>query len=265
MTLLVLGGTGEAKRFARSLHERGLSLIYSVAGILPGPALPFTVRSGGFSHLGSDSVSGLAHYLQDQRITAIADLTHPYAAAMSRHAQAAGERVGIPCWRYQRPAWKPEPADDWRYLADEEALLEQLMAFNRPLFTIGQSAYTLLDRKHRQPAHQHWTIRSGLPPQPGAMAHNLTAIQALGPFALADEQALLQRYRIDCLVAKQSGGAATEAKLIAAREAKLPVLFLQRPRLPEVSREFDDLDAFIRFCSPLQANQKRSKDLPNAK
>ncbi|MEE1562692.1 MAG: precorrin-6A/cobalt-precorrin-6A reductase, partial [Alphaproteobacteria bacterium] len=35
--------------------------------------------------------------------------------------------------------------------------------------------------------------------------------------------------RINVLVAKMSGGTATEAKIIAAREARIPVLFLSRP------------------------------------
>src|SRR5579883_3328502 len=51
-----------------------------------------------------------------------------------------------------------------------------------------------------------------------------------GPFALEGERELLRRHRIDVLVAKASGGLATEAKLVAAREAGLPVVMLRRPK-----------------------------------
>jgi len=50
-----------------------------------------------------------------------------------------------------------------------------------------------------------------------------------GPFSLAGERALIRRHRIEALVAKASGGAATFAKIEAAREANLPVVMVRRP------------------------------------
>jgi len=50
-----------------------------------------------------------------------------------------------------------------------------------------------------------------------------------GPFTVAEERHVLQRHAIDVLVCKASGGAATEAKLIAAREISLPVVMVRRP------------------------------------
>ncbi len=51
-----------------------------------------------------------------------------------------------------------------------------------------------------------------------------------GPFTLAGERELLRRHAIDVLAVKASGGSATEAKLIAAREVGLPVVMLRRPK-----------------------------------
>jgi precorrin-6A/cobalt-precorrin-6A reductase len=50
-----------------------------------------------------------------------------------------------------------------------------------------------------------------------------------GPFALADELALMQAFGIDLLVTKASGGAATQAKITAAHRLKIPVLLIRRP------------------------------------
>ena len=50
-----------------------------------------------------------------------------------------------------------------------------------------------------------------------------------GPFAVEDERALLRTHAIDVLVTKASGGGATYAKLVAARQLGLPVLMIRRP------------------------------------
>jgi precorrin-6A/cobalt-precorrin-6A reductase len=53
----------------------------------------------------------------------------------------------------------------------------------------------------------------------------------------------MQRYDVDVLVSKNSGGSVVAAKLEAARLLKIPVLMLERPRLPVADREFDDIVA----------------------
>ncbi len=50
-----------------------------------------------------------------------------------------------------------------------------------------------------------------------------------GPFHDTAEHALLVQHRIDVIVAKNSGGAATYGKIAAARRLGLPVIMLQRP------------------------------------
>ena len=50
-----------------------------------------------------------------------------------------------------------------------------------------------------------------------------------GPFSLLDERRHIERHAIDMLVCKASGGTATEAKIIAARERGLPVIMVRRP------------------------------------
>jgi precorrin-6A/cobalt-precorrin-6A reductase len=50
-----------------------------------------------------------------------------------------------------------------------------------------------------------------------------------GPFTIESECDLLARHAITVLVTKASGGAGTEAKLIAARRAGVPVIMIRRP------------------------------------
>jgi precorrin-6A/cobalt-precorrin-6A reductase len=65
-----------------------------------------------------------------------------------------------------------------------------------------------------------------------------------GPFSLAEERHLLQRHGIEVLVCKASGGAATEAKLGAARELSLPVIMVRRPP-PEPGASVDTVEAAL--------------------
>ncbi|HEY1995822.1 cobalt-precorrin-6A reductase [Paraburkholderia sp.] len=223
--ILLLGGTGDALQIARQL---GPEHVYSLAGLGKVPTeLCCAVRVGGFG--GAD---GLARYLKEAHITLLIDATHPYAAQISSHASSASRAAGIPCWALRRPAWQAQPDDDWRMVDSWAELSTVLNPFARPLFTLGREPLAHLDEI---PAHQYWTIRC-LDAHPGN-AH-ARIIDARGPFTLDGERDLVATSRIDVIVSKNSGGAATEAKLDVAREHGLPVIMLRRPSLPQVEREF---------------------------
>ncbi|MGK0500596.1 MAG: precorrin-6A/cobalt-precorrin-6A reductase, partial [Oceanicoccus sp.] len=109
MNLLILGGTADGRKLATSLHQQGVSVIYSVAGLVRMPDVDCQVVSGGFSQFG-----GLISYIKQQSITAILDVTHPYAQIMSATAVDVAKACDIPCWRFHRAAWQPEAGDNWQ-------------------------------------------------------------------------------------------------------------------------------------------------------
>ena len=223
--LLLLGGVGEALAIARHLPP---THIYSLAGLGRVPDdLACAVRVGGFG-----GAAGLAAFIRDQGIELLLDATHPYAAQISRNAAQAAQSSGIPCWALRRPGWQAEAGDDWREVADWSDLMVALRAFKRPFFTLGREPLAHLQAI---PAWQHWTVRC-LESQPDA--DRAEVIGDRGPFTLDAERALFQRLGCDVLVSKNSGSAATEAKLQVARERGLPVLVLRRPVLPAVERVF---------------------------
>jgi precorrin-6A/cobalt-precorrin-6A reductase len=57
-----------------------------------------------------------------------------------------------------------------------------------------------------------------------------------GPFTLENERNLLINHQIDLIVSKNSGGEATYAKILAARELGIPVVMIQRPPTPPVEQ-----------------------------
>ena len=54
-----------------------------------------------------------------------------------------------------------------------------------------------------------------------------------GPFDKNSEKQLLDKHNIDTVVSKNSGGNATYAKIIAARELGIKVMMVKRPMLPQ--------------------------------
>jgi precorrin-6A/cobalt-precorrin-6A reductase len=231
MRILMLGGIGEAAKLAGVLAPVH-AVTYSVAGKGRSPNLLCPVRSGGFGGSG-----GLAVFLRDNGIELLIDATHPYAAQISRNAVEASRSTGIPLWAYRRPPWWPEADDDWRLVADWAEMRTVLREFNRPFFAIGLEP---LRHVADIPLGQHWLVRC-LAAEPPALSR-LTLLCATGPFSLKQELMLLRDYRIDVLVAKNSGGGAVEAKLAAARQLNIPVVMLDRPMLPVADRIFTDVE-----------------------
>lgn len=95
MTVLVLGGTGEARALAARLETAGVAYLSSLAGRVRNPRLPVgEVRIGGFG-----GVEGLQQYLRGNGIDRVVDATHPFAARISGNAAtacaAAGDRKSV--------------------------------------------------------------------------------------------------------------------------------------------------------------------------
>ncbi|WP_405577397.1 cobalt-precorrin-6A reductase [Streptomyces sp. NBC_01190] len=222
--VLILGGTAEARALADALAgDPALDVVSSLAGRTDQPRLPAgRSRSGGFG-----GAAGLTAWLRAERIHAMIDATHPFAAEISRHAAAAATAADIPLLALRRPGWTPGPGDRWHW-ADtvrHAATLAPALG-SRAFLTIGRQELAvfagldlhLLARMVRDPT----------PPLP----RNCRVLLARGPFTLAGESALLREHRIDLLVTKDSGGGATAPKLAAARASGIPVLIIRRPPPP---------------------------------
>lgn len=230
MRLLVLGGTSEAAALADALARRaGIFAIVSLAGRTPHPApSPLPRRIGGFG--GAD---GLRAWLKAERIAAVVDATHPFAAQMSRHAAEACGETGIPLLAFRRPPWRRRMGDEWIEVDTTEKAVRALGVEPRRVFlTLGRSQLAAFAAA---PWH-HYLVRAiGAPSDIDALPlHRLLLSQ--GPFRRADEQALMREEGVEILVSKNSGGEATYAKVEAARHLGLPVVMIRRPAKPAVAQ-----------------------------
>lgn len=224
MRLLILGGTGEAAALARTAQQRfgdRIEMISSLAGRTREPAaLPGQVRTGGFG-----GAEGLERYLRDTRIDLVVDATHPYATQISANARAACEAVGVPRLMLLRPPWTKQAGDKWIVVSDAAEAARRIPEFGgRAFLSLGSgdtSAFAGLDGVFLL---LRVAERPDRPPLPGA-----ELIVGRGPFREVDERSLLTEWRIDVVVSRNSGGAATRGKIAAARRLAIPVIMIERP------------------------------------
>jgi precorrin-6A/cobalt-precorrin-6A reductase len=226
--ILILGGTTEARRLAERLAgRRDLAVTLSLAGRTANPvAQPVPVRIGGFG-----GAEGLAAHLAIERIDALIDATHPYAATISANAARAAKSAGVPLLGLWRPAWVAVAGDRWIEVADAGAAVTALSDAPRRVFlALGRNDIAPFAAA---PQH-HYLVRSVDPVEPPLGVPRASYVIARGPFAEADDRALLMSHGIEIVVAKNSGGDATYGKIAAARMLGLPVIMLRRPELPAV-------------------------------
>jgi precorrin-6A/cobalt-precorrin-6A reductase len=83
-------------------------------------------------------------------------------------------------------------------------------------------------------APQHgYLVRTIEPVGEALPVPGMVPIRSRGPFAEADERALMREHGIEVLVTKNSGGTATYGKVAAARTLGLPVVMVARPAKPD--------------------------------
>lgn len=209
---------------ARALAEAGIDAVFSYAGRTVAPvAQPLPVRVGGFG-----GAAGLADYLRTEGITHLIDATHPFAARISRNAVEACETARIRLIALERAPWQAQSGDRWTHVADIAGAAAALGEAPRTVFlAIGRQT---LDAFAGVPQHRY-LMRLVDPPIEPLPLPQAEAVIARGPFTVEGDRALLRDHRIDIIVAKNSGGAGAEAKLIAARELGLPVVLIDRPEV----------------------------------
>ncbi|HIK36738.1 MAG: cobalt-precorrin-6A reductase [Geminocystis sp.] len=232
--LLLLGGSSEAIELQRRLRQYPqLEVIFSLAGSVSKPRVEAS-RVGGFG-----GVEGLVGYIRREAIDLLIDATHPFAANISFNAYTAANTVGIPHLQLVRLPWEKQEGDNWIEVKSHQQAADILPELgNRIFLTIGRqelSKYAHL----RQLWFLMRMIESPSPPIPPG-----EIILARGPFSLQEEIELLKRYQIQVIVSKNSGGDATYAKIVAARQLSLPVVMIKRPTFPPANRVFT-VDAAI--------------------
>ena len=223
--LLILGGTGEAAELARAAAARfgdALEVTTSLAGRTERPSpVAGLIRIGGFG--GS---AGLAAYLTEHSVGRLIDATHPFATRISAAARLACEQANVPRLVLRRPPWRRHPLDRWIEVDSVKAAAAIVdRTGRRAWLTLGASEIAAFSAS----SEVHFLVRLVDQPRHPLPLRSYEVIVGRGPFSTAEEHSHIERNAIDVLVCKASGGGATEAKIIAARQRDLPVIMVRRP------------------------------------
>ncbi|MFD3331467.1 cobalt-precorrin-6A reductase [Streptomyces sp. NPDC058700] len=222
MHVLILGGTAEARALAGLLHGEA-RVTSSLAGRVASPRLPAgEVRIGGFG-----GAEGLAEWLREHAVDAVIDATHPFAERISFNAAGAAATAHVPLLALRRPGWVPVEGDDWHEVPSLDDAARALDGLgDRVFLTTGRMGLAAFANR------PEWFLVRSVDAPEAPVPVRAEILLDRGPFALDGERELLRRHRIDVLVTKDSGGAATAPKLRAAREAGIPVVLVRRPPVP---------------------------------
>jgi len=231
--ILILGGTTEASELLHLLAgQENLKVTLSLAGRTKTPVLPeVNCRIGGF-----DGALGLAQYIRENNITALVCATHPFARKMPFNALEAAEITGMSLIFILRPAWQAQAGDKWievdshaqaiKFLNNPSSLMPPASCLNIFL-TVGR-----LELAEYEAAQQHYYVVRSIDEVAEKTLKNAKYITSRPPFKVEDERELMISEKIDLVITKNSGGKATEAKLVAARELGIPVILINRPARP---------------------------------
>ncbi len=242
--ILILGGTHEASELAKKADNLpNIQVKVSLAGRTSQTAISQNLRIGGFG-----GVAGLIKYLKEEKIDLLIDATHPFAAKISENAAIATGNLGIPRLMLVRSAWESVIDDKWIEVENIEAAAEILPDFAKRVFlTIGRQELTAFS----QLENIWFLMRAIEKPSPDIVLPKGLLLLDRGPFDKDLEKQLLHKYNIDTVVSKNSGGNATYAKIIAARELGIKVVMVKRPMLPQ-GELVEDVESALRWIEGLK-------------
>lgn len=227
MSLLVLAGTREARQVLWGLTGSGRDVVASLAGATRGPEpLPVPTRMGGFG-----GEAGFRSYLDQAGISAVLDATHPFAERITARTARICHELGLPYCQVLRPPWQPQAGDRWVGVASPEDVAGAAGAARVVFLATGGGELA----RYAGLAGRRVIVRQIDPPTAPFPFEGGEFLISRPPHAAEAERSLFTSLGVDLLVSKNAGGP-TSGKLVAARDLGLPVVMIDRPRMPDAAR-----------------------------
>ncbi len=227
MTVLLLAGTGEAKRIAWGLADSSVKVVASLAGATRSPEpLPVPTRVGGFG--GED---GFRDYLRAHKISAVLDATHPFAASITERTARVCREIGMPYGVVVRPEWVAGEGDSWTMIERPQDAAAHIPDDAVVFLATGRQTLA----QYAKLEGRRVLARVIDPPTAPFPFEGGEFVIGRPPFSARREASDFRTLGVTHLVVKNAGGTGGRAKLDAARALGIPVLMLARPKVPEAT------------------------------
>jgi precorrin-6A/cobalt-precorrin-6A reductase len=243
----IIGGTSESVIVAQAIAENNFPCVVTVTtadAVKLYPVLPnLRIRVGQLNDF------QIHEFIQQEKIIAIVDASHPYAIAISETVIKIAQSLQIPYLRYERVALLPNK--NITELENFETLLTgNYLTHQRVLLTIG---YKIL------PKFKIWQSQAVLFARilpsleslkvaldSGFSSDRLIALRP--PISMDLEKALWQQWNISLVVSKASGQAGGEdVKQKVSQALGIPLIVIARPKV-DYPQQTSNLDEVLRFC-----------------
>ncbi len=253
--ILLLGGTGDSVRLAGDLAAAGCEVLFSTATDIPLTIAPHPHIRRRWGRLDEE---GMAALIRNEGLRAIVDATHPYASLASQTAGRVARSLNIPCLTLLRPPGVTEE-EGIIFAADHREGAKIACAEGIPVFlTTGAKNLTPYAEEARRTGSR--LVVRVLPEKSSREACRAAGIEteaiiaARGIFSVAENRAIIRRFGIGVLVAKDSGPAGgTPEKVAAARHEGCRIVVVRRPAQP-AHDTFADPAALVRAVMTIMQN-----------
>jgi precorrin-6A/cobalt-precorrin-6A reductase len=158
---------------------------------------------------GFGGVDGLADWVRQHNVDMMLDMTHPYAAQMSRHVAAVADALSLPTIAFHRPPWIAEADDQWAVFDSWQAMAKAVPAAAK-LFIAGGSRDL---EAFCQRSDISLLIRGLNLDQYKLKYSNINIIKSLPNKSVELEAGLLRDHGITHICCKNSGGAFSQGEI----------------------------------------------------
>lgn len=244
MKIVIFGGTSEGRLLSHELAKAGAQVVVSVASEYG--AEEQGAAEGVRIACGKKDEEEICAMIEDADL--VVDATHPFAVIATDNIRKAAERVGVERLRLLRDESAADDGATMIHAEDaEDAARIAAEAGGRVLLTTGSKDLGLyaqvLDPEHLFPRVLPLIASIEACEEAGIPHRNIIAVQ--GPFSENLNAAVIQDYKIDLMITKDSGAAGGfPEKIRAAGTCGIPVIVIDRPE--EEGLHFDEILAVCR-------------------
>ncbi|WP_299510702.1 precorrin-6A reductase [uncultured Rummeliibacillus sp.] len=244
--IFMLAGTSDARELAIKIGEAGRKVI---ATVVTESAAKSLTEAGIQTNIGRLTAEQMAQFIQEYKLQAIVDASHPFAEEASKNALLAASQIGIPYIRYERAS--QSYTNPLVTLVQDYEEAAALAAKKRGVILLTTGSKTLgVFTKHLLGLENTRLIARMLPRLDnmekcqtlGLEQKDIIAMQ--GPFSKELNMALIHQFEVTLMITKESGKVGSvDEKLEAALACGIETIMIARPKVQyeNIHSSFEDV------------------------